>query len=267
MGGKEAVFINDLDDTLVHTTWRYELTHFLACAYVLEFVGANAHQVTQLLELRLKIDNLILEECGFSEGYYEKSLQKFLDEVCAFANVTPNAQIRKKLSNLAKYPFDSNNYTNADLIDGAKEALKFQSQEKFSSYIVTRGIESVQKAKIANLGFYEFVAPKNVFVVNKNSKISVLEKIAAKETCKQTYVVEDSLALVNAATDAGFNAIFIPEKRGSQVREKGNGKIKNLNLTIPLEGIIEVKTQYGKYRTAQERKIANDLPDYIKQYL
>jgi len=267
LGGKKAIFIDDLDDTLVHTTWRYEIAHLRACTVVLEYVGAHCPYMTQLVELRQNIDDDFVQKNGFSPGYYENALHAFLDEVCKIAGVPPNDSVKKQLSEISKYPFDVNNYCPENLIKGAEETLEFQAQEMFGLFMVTRGIPDVQKAKISNLGLYNFFSPDNVFVVPKNDKSVEWEKIAGGMDKSNIYIVEDSLMLVNKATALGFNAIFIPESRGAQKRENSFGKIKNPELTIPLECILEVKLQYGNYKNAVDRRKSGGLPAYILQYL
>jgi len=262
---KKVIWIDDCDDTLIHTTWKYEVAHLEACRIILQYAQHHAPYMTQLIELRQRIDDATVEAHGFVEGYFEKTLHDCFEKVCGDAHIPVSAEVKRQLTEVSKHPLDPQNYSRRDLVEGAPDVLAFQARPPFEVYVVTRGITAVQLQKAENIGLYEFVPRDHVFVVEKNDKVERWKAIAAGKDPSRVFVLEDSLAMTNAATDCGFWGVFIPEKRGCQVRERSQD-VKNKQLTIPLESILEVKSEYPQYRTWAQRERVGDLPQYMKAY-
>lgn len=259
--------IYDFDDTLIATSPKYEYAQFRACIQLLEYAGIGARYKNDLLQRQEEIDDAIVEKEGFAQGYHEKAFAEFLEQICSEAGLCVPDEMRKEFCELARYPLNPKNYSPKDLLSGVRETLEFQIKNNTKLYLVTRGIESVQREKMCRTGIYDFFRKENTYVVNKNDKSEVFEKICKGEAKSKIAIVDDALKIINVGTELGLLGFFIPPKRGCRKREKDNLKIKNKHLTIPLESIIEVKNQYGRYSNAFERESANDLPDYIKQYL
>ena len=68
----KVIWIDDCDDTLIHTTWKYEVAHLDACRIMLRYVQHHAPYMTELIRRRQKIDDDLVGKNGFVEGYFDE---------------------------------------------------------------------------------------------------------------------------------------------------------------------------------------------------
>ncbi len=260
------VFVEDYDDTIVCNSNKYELAKGKACLALLEFLGHRAPYIDRLLPSLEEIDEEIVRKCGFSEESQEKIFLTFLESHCKIAGVDVPDGLRDYFIELAHYPITPSNYTRDDIIPGAEEVLKFKISKGKELYVVTRGDEKVQKSKIQYLGINNYFKPENILVTTTNDKRVLFEEISNGKYRSRIAVVDNGLAMINAATELGFWGFFIPLKRGCRDAEKDSRGVVNKELTIPLESILEIKTMAYDYRNWNQRIRDNDLPNYILEY-
>ena len=260
------LLIFDLDDTLVYTSVNYEISHLLACTFVLEYAGSDAPYKNKLIELQEEIDDKVVQNEGFSEEYHQKALLQLLEQVCADANITVSDKARRKMCEISKYPFEPRLYTKKQMIPYAEEILAFAKKQNMECTLLTRGVEKVQRMKVEQLGLYSFIAPENVHIIRGNDKSEMLKKLSEGYDKTRVGLVDDALPMINAATALGLLGLFIPLKRGCRKRENDINGVMNKELTIPLEKIIKLQTEYPNYRSWNKRLAAKDLPEYFSDY-
>lgn len=259
--------IFDLDDTIVYTSVNYETAHLMACVLVLKYARQHAPYKDNLIALQEKIDDFAVEKNGFSDTYHEKALIDFLEKVCADAKLPISNAVRDEMIELSKYPFDPKHYTTKNLIPGAEETLEFLAENNVELALVTRGVPKTQIMKIEQLGLYRFFKPENVHVVEKNDKKEVLKQLSDGYDIQKVGLVDDALSMINIATSLGLKGFFIPLERGCRKRENDVRGVLYPHLTIPLENIRRLKSDYGEYSNFTTRLSAKDLPAYVKNYL
>ena len=257
------VFVEDYDDTIVYNSCKYELAKGKACIAVLEFLGHCAPYVDELLPKLEEIEAKIVEQAGFSKASQEKIFTKFLETQCAEARVAAPDTLRTYFLELANYPITPSSYTRDDVIAGAEETLMFKIVRGKELYIVTRGDELIQKAKMQYLGIDKYFKPENIRVTSTNDKRALLKEISIGKDRGRMAVVDNGLAMINAATELGFFGFFIPLARGCRDAEKDSRGVIHKEHTIPLESILEIKTNADNYRNWNQRILANDLKQYI----
>ncbi|MBI4140624.1 HAD family hydrolase [Candidatus Woesearchaeota archaeon] len=257
------VFVEDYDDTIVYNSCKYELAKGKACIAVLEFLGHRAPYVDELLPKLEKIEAKIVTRAGFSKASQEEIFTTFLETQCAEAGVAVPNELRTYFLELAHYPITPSSYTRDDIIAGAEETLMFKIAQGKEMYIVTRGDELIQKAKMQYLGIDKYFKPENIRVTSTNDKRALLEEISTGKDRSRIAVVDNGLAMINAATELGFLGFFIPLSRGCRDAEKDSRGVINKERTVPLESILEIKTNADNYKNWNQRILANDLKQYI----
>lgn len=260
------VFVEDYDDTIVYNSYKYELSKGNACMALLEFLGPRAPYIDKLFPSLEEIEHEIVARHGFSEESQEAIFLKFLETHCANAVVEPSKNLVEYFRELAHYPIRASSYTADDIIFGAEDTLKFKIMQGKELYLVTRGDDAVQKAKMHYLGIDKYFKAENIRVTQTNDKRALLEEISAGKDRSRIAIVDNGLSMINAATGLGFLGFFVPLKRGCRDGEKDPLGVVDKNQTIPLESIIEIKTGAAGYRSWNQRVTAGDLPAYLLEY-
>ncbi len=194
----------DLDDTLIKCSGYYYDVEDIVAKKIREYNKQYSYDVIRKMFNEKQYENM--EPYGYGPQNFECSLMQVAYEIIGYPFFADNLQdfIKKESKCL---------YTDkVELLNGAKESIQYLYQKGYEMYIVTKGMEEVQRKRVEALSIKNYF--KDYHIV-KHKLQSDYEEILKKYSLKaeECYMIGNSpKGDINEAKKAGFHTIFIPNQ-------------------------------------------------------
>lgn len=202
----------DVDDTLIDSDYKFELTFCDCIKAILVSFETRAPQIDEVLEHARKLDNHKLATYPAETRYqpqrlYDTWLETYID-LCHKREVQPKQYVKQQIRGIIGQNFDAPWY----VIPGAVEALEAISHfEDIELHALTVGDPVIQNRKLSSSELDKYFTHIEVTTADKQA---YLEKLAAEIGKENVIMVGNSVKSdINPALRAGVKAIHIP--RGS----------------------------------------------------
>jgi putative hydrolase of the HAD superfamily len=197
---EQRLAIFDLDDTLVDTSHVYWVSR---SAFLDVMVREGFDKELALAEFETTDSRHILED-GYVPERYERSMKATYEELCRRAERSPNVLATEQIEAAGKIIVNSV----PELIPGAVELLDSARALGYLVVLITRGIETVQRAKLA---FHDlskhFEIVKIVSMKSSETFNALINESKVKPS--NAWVIGDSVRSdINPAIKAGANGIL-----------------------------------------------------------
>lgn len=249
LGKKERVtWVFDCDDTVRWTSYEYSLQIARFVSYLYEHLQQHVPYITQLIPRHEEIDHDLAKKGGFGRGRFPQSFVEVYHEICRKGRIPINKQVEENIWSIGSGVFKTKEeYAKKGFVDGGKETLEFLVQHSDELYMVTRGEEEVQQAKIEGLELTKYMPRDHIFIVNSDKKPS-FQAISEGKNHDTVIVVEDSLEIINQATTSLLNlrGVYIPLVNGTWKYEQSENGLVNKSRVKKFERIIEIKEKYDE---------------------
>ncbi|MEM0231185.1 MAG: HAD hydrolase-like protein [Candidatus Woesearchaeota archaeon] len=210
----DKLFIFDLDDTLIHTDYKYIRGYAEAICFITNFLGKRAIHLDRLLGYIHKIDEDAIKH---SDKPY--SIERFPKSICyAFGLICQEQGVQYKqrdLDNLAEIVTKATfNVLPQDTIEGAYETLEFLVSRHDKLALLTKGEKNFQMSKIEICGLNRWFSEEDIFVseVDKSPSLllSIIKKYDITNKDKAYSVGNYFRSDIKPAFEAGIKSIYIP---------------------------------------------------------
>ena len=194
----------DLDDTLVKCSGYYYDVEDVVAKKLLEYHPKYSYDEIRERFNEKQFENL--EKHGYGPRNFECSLMQVSYEMIGYEFFADNLQefIQKESQKL---------YTDqVELLNGVEESIQYLYQKGYEMYIITKGIEDLQRRRFEGLSIKEYF--KDYSIVKHKLK-SDYEEILKKYHLKpeECYMIGNSpKGDINEAKKAGLHTIFVPNK-------------------------------------------------------
>lgn len=193
-----AIF--DLDDTLLDTSHVY----WEARSTFIESLGRTGFDKDEVLATFERNDSLNIVKYGFIPERYAKTMEETYSELCAKMGRDSQDSVLSEIHAAGKIVKDKL----PELISGAVDLLEGARRLGFTMLLLTRGVEEVQRRKIAfhKLDQYfdrvEIVARKDALLIQQ----LISEMDVSPDDC---WIVGDSVKSdINPGSEAGAHCIL-----------------------------------------------------------
>lgn len=270
-------FIFDLDDTLVHTSFRYGIAIVELAKHMATYTSkdsreyerelANLEQVRKeveekklsheglaalvektcsegtkrVLRKHCERDEAVFRDADAKRGLLGKSFVKSFEDVLAHFNpaYTPDEAERvRAIGNLA--------FSGSVMVEGAEDVLRFLASRHHRLILMTKGDYTVQQRKIKKNRLLPWFRNHIYVVDDKNPQefrtIFREEHINQNELGNVLSVGNSYIGDIQPAVQLGLRGIYIPVNTWAFEKTEQNPHID----VITLENILEIKTRYAE---------------------
>lgn len=244
---RPRVFIWDLDDTLMWTTWAYSCAFSKFFEYMAELFDYRLLELRTLGTVSERIDadlvNTVNPKTGKPYGYsmerFPTSLVHTYRWLCEQGYGKYHEMVARRVRMIGMEAFDPLNYKKQGIVKGGMETLTYIKQKGDIQILLTKGEHLVQDYKIVALDLERWFG-EDVEIVDKKTKETFF-KYREKFPDNVIYSIGNSYSSdILPALDAGLLEIFIPyytwkgEEKPSSVDTARVLEIKDIKEIIPL---------------------------------
>ena len=211
------VFIWDLDDTLIWTSWAYSRAFGKFYEYMLSLFDYRLIELRTLGTISEEIDKGLIKEInpntqkpyGYSMERFPESLVRTYKWLCDKEFGRYQNLVERRARIIGMEAFDPLGYKQQGLVKGAKATLDFLKKQGDVLILLTKGERLVQECKIVTLELDQWFG-ENIHIVDSKTEATFREY--RKEFPDSTiYSIGNSYASdMSPALAAGERGIFIP---------------------------------------------------------
>ena len=211
------VFLWDLDDTLMWTSWAYSRAFSKFHDYLLELFDYRLIELRTLGTLSEQIDKELIRaenpDTGKPYGYgmerFPTSLGKTYEWLCEHGYGEHRELVSRRIKMIGMEAFDPLGYKQQGLVKGARETLDYIREQGDVQVLITKGEVLVQDYKIVALDLDRWF-DEEIYIVDSKNK-ETFEEHQRRFPRSRMYSVGNSYPSdVQPALEAGINAIYIP---------------------------------------------------------
>lgn len=198
----------DLDDTLIDSDYKFQLTFSDCIKIILLSFETHGPQIDEVLEIARNLDNDKIanypDDIKFKpQRLYDTWLETYAI-LCDKYHSTPKSYTKMQIKGIIGQNFDSPWY----VIPGVISVLEKLGQTDYKLEVLTAGEETIQHRKVENADLGRYFS--HVEVV-PNDKELYLAKLAEKFGSENVVMIGNSARSdINPALKAGVKAIHIP---------------------------------------------------------
>ncbi len=243
----KRVFIWDLDDTLIWTSWAYSRAFAKFYEYMLQLFDFRLIELRTLGTISEEIDksliNMVNPETGLSYGYsmyrFPASLVKTYEWLCEHGYSKYQEAVARRVKIIGLEAFDPLGYKQQGLVRGADKVLDYIRDQGDIQILVTKGERIVQECKIVILDFDQWFGEEIRIVETKTKE--TFEEYKVKFPNNSIFSIGNSYnSDILPALEAGVKAIFIPyytwlgEKPPASIDMARVFKLENIGQIVDL---------------------------------
>lgn len=213
----KRVFIWDLDDTLIWTSWAYSRAFAKFYEYILQLFDFRLIELRTLGTISEEIDRSLIStvnpETGAPYGYsmyrFPASLVKTYEWLCEHGYSKYQEAVARRVKIIGMEAFDPLGYKQQGLVRGADKVLDYIRGQGDIQILVTKGERIVQECKIVTLGFDQWFGEEIRIVETKTKE--TFEEYKTKFPDNPIFSIGNSYnSDILPALEARVKAIFIP---------------------------------------------------------
>lgn len=211
------VFIWDMDDTLMWTSWAYSRAFSTFYDYMLQLFDFRIIELRTLGTVSEQIDRGLIKAInpetgkpyGYSMARFPLSLVKTYEWLCERGFSKYHEMVAHRVKMIGMEAFDPLGYKQQGLVKGAEQTLNFIQEHGDTQILITKGERLVQKYKIVALELDRWFGEEVNIVDFKTREMFV--ECKKRFPRNQIFSVGNSYASdIEPALKAGIKAIFIP---------------------------------------------------------
>lgn len=216
-GSPKKVFVWDLDDTLIWTSWAYSRAFAKFYDYMLQLFDYRLIELRTLGTISEEIDRALIKEInpktgqvyGYSMYRFPASLVKTYEWLCEHGYGKYQEAVAMRVNVMGLEAFDPLGYKKQGLVNGANETLDFINKQGDIQILVTKGEQLVQECKIVTLNLDRWFDDRIEIVGSKNKTTFI--DYQSKFPDYSIFSVGNSYnSDIVPALEAGVKAIYIP---------------------------------------------------------
>lgn len=211
------VFIWDLDDTLIWTSWAYSRTFAKFHKYMTRLFDYRLLELRTLGTISEELDKALIgttnSETGKPYGYsmerFPMSLVETYKWLCGHGYGKYHEMVARRVKLIGMEAFDPLGYKQQGLVKGAQETLDFIRDQGDVQVLLTKGEPLVQDYKIVALELEKWFGEE--INITKTKSRETFEKYRKRFPGSVLYSVGNSYSSdIQPALEAGVEGIFIP---------------------------------------------------------
>lgn len=204
MDKKKKYLFFDLDDTLVKCSgYYYDVEDKIIYKY-LEYT--NKYTFSEIKEMFNEKQFSNIQKHGYGPDNFKYSLMQIGSEIVGYDFFKDN--LSELILKEAQILYDSP----LELIDGAEETIKYLYEKGYEMYIITKGADHVQTARLNRLPIKKYFSD---YYIVKHKVKEDYENILQNHKLNPSdcYMIGNSpKGDINEAKYAGLNTIYIPNE-------------------------------------------------------
>ena len=213
----KRVFIWDLDDTLIWTSWAYSRAFAEFYEYMLQLFDYRLIELRTLGTISEEIDKSLVKETnpqtgkpyGYSMYRFPASLVKTYEWLCRHGYGKYQEAVAIKTHTIGMGAFTPLGYKQQGLVRGAEETLSYINGQKDIQILVTKGEKLVQECKISYLDLDQWFDDR-IDIVDTKTKETFFDYQSKFPGCSVFSVGNSYNSDIVPALEAGIRAIYIP---------------------------------------------------------
>lgn len=213
----KRVFIWDLDDMLIWTSWTYSQAFIEFYNYMLQLYDSRLIEVRTLSTISEEVDKSLIKEInpstgkpyGYSMYRFPESLVRTYKWLCEHGFGKYQEAVAMRVRNIGMGAFDPLGYKQQGLVKGAEETLNFINQQGDIQVLTTKGEQLVQECKIVTLNLDRWFGDR-IEIVDFKSKETLLGYQSQFPDHSVFSVGNSYNSDIVPALEAGVKAIHIP---------------------------------------------------------
>ena len=178
----KRVFIWDLDDTLIWTSWAYSRAFAEFYEYMLQLFDYRLIELRTLGTISEEIDKSLIREInptsgkpyGYSMYRFPASLVKTYEWLCEHGYGKYQKAVAMRVDNIGMRAFDPLGYKQQGLVKGTEETLNYINGQKDIQILITKGERLVQECKIVILNLDQWFDDR-IEIVDSKTKETFLD--------------------------------------------------------------------------------------------
>lgn len=241
------VFIWDLDDTLVWTSWAYSRAFAKFYEYMLQLFDYRLIELRTLGTISEEIDKTLIQATnqktakpyGHSMERFPESLVETYKWLCKHDYGKYQEMVARRVRIIGMEAFDPLGYKQQGLVRGAENTLNFIKNQGDVQILITKGERLVQEYKIVSLELERWF-DKEIYIVDRKTK-EIFQEHCKRFTDSTVYSVGNSYKSdIVPALDAGAMGVLIPyytwlgEELSIAIDTRRVYKIENVEQVISL---------------------------------
>jgi putative hydrolase of the HAD superfamily len=234
LDNKTIIFI-DGDDTLWDTQGLYDRAICDAC----DKVRLNGLDVARWGQAVHDAEIELMPKFGFAKERFAAALVQAYNSLCKQQGKNPSAQLLDSIQGLGMQVFKEK----ASLLPGATETVKTLSAH-LPIYIVSAGPEDIQKKRMLDSELEKFLVGYR-FPAKKTGEVfgNLISELNVEPTASW-HIGNSIKSDVNAAREAGLNAILVGERGWAYDNEEVREAKTNLEIVSQLCDVIPILRRY-----------------------
>lgn len=243
----KRVFVWDLDDTLIWTSWAYSKAFAAFYEYMLQLFDYRLIELRTLGTISEEIDKSLVKQInpktgktyGYSMYRFPASLVKTYEWLCGHGYGKYQEAVARRVKIMGMEAFDPLGYKQQGLVKGAEETLNFIKSLGDVQILITKGGHLVQECKIVTLNLDQWFGDQ-IQIVDIKAKETFLEYRERYPDSSIFSVGNSYNSDILPALEAGVKAIFIPyytwlgEQPPPAIDENRILKIDNIKQIVEL---------------------------------
>ena len=244
----KRVFVWDLDDTLMWTSWAYSKAFMKFCDYLLELSDFRLLEFRTIATESERIDKKLIktidpntgEPYGFTMHRFPESLVRTYQWLCENDPVMGYQELVARRVRMIGYEaFDPLNYKRQGLVRGGVETLEFIGQAGDMNILVTKGDQLVQDTKVVALDLDRWFG-EEIYVVDDKDAETFNEQQNRFPRSRLYSVGNSYKSDIAPALEADVGTIYIPyytwlgEKAETEVDTEQVLEIKQIDKLVDL---------------------------------
>lgn len=213
----KRIFIWDLDDTLIWTSWAYSKAFAKFYEYMLQLFDYRLIELRTLGTISEEIDKSLIKEVnpetgqpyGYSMYRFPASLVKTYEWLCEHGYGKYQEAVARRVKIMGMEAFDPLGYKQQGLVKGAEEILNYIKDQKDVQILITKGEQLVQECKIVTLNLDQWFG-NQIHIVDTKAKETFLQYREKYKNSSVFSVGNSYNSDIAPALEAGVKAIFIP---------------------------------------------------------
>ena len=213
----KRIFIWDLDDTLIWTSWAYSKAFAKFYDYMLQLFDYRLIELRTLGTISEEIDKKLIQEInpetgkqyGYSMHRFPASLVKTYEWLCEHGYGKYQEAVARRVKIMGLEAFDPLGYKQQGLAKGAEETLNFINSQKDVQILITKGEQLVQECKIVTLNLDQWFGDQ-IHIVDTKTKETFMQYRERFQDSLIYSVGNSYNSDILPALEAGVKAIFIP---------------------------------------------------------
>lgn len=213
----KRVFVWDLDDTLIWTSWAYSRACIEFFNYMTRLYSDRLIEVRTLFTISEEIDKSLIKEInpktgkpyGYSMHRFPESLVKTYEWLCEHKYGKYQKLVAMKVREIGRGAFDPLGYKQQGLVEGAEKTLNFINSRGDVQILVTKGEPDVQECKMVTLNLGQWFGDQ-IEIVDSKTKETFLDYRSRFPGCSIFSIGNSYNSDILPALEAGIKAIFIP---------------------------------------------------------